>query len=78
MKLDKYSVIIISILVSTPIILHINFYETWGNNEMYYLPVNGMEVTCDMNLFQNPSNCNPINEKGEIVKWPENYGHMGN
>jgi len=58
--------------------LHLTLYKTWGNNEHYYIPVNGMEVVCDVNLWQNPSNCNPINEKGEIVKWPGNYGHMGN
>lgn len=52
-------------------------YKTWGNNEHYYVPVNGMEVICDVNLWQNPSNCNPVNEKGEVVEWPENFPHMG-
>jgi hypothetical protein len=52
-------------------------YKTWANNEHYYEPVNGMEIVCDVNLWKNPSNCYPINEKGEIVEWPENIPHMG-
>ena len=57
--------------------LNLMLYKTWANNEHYYVPFNGMEIICDVNLFQNPSNCHPINEKGEIVKWPENYPHLG-
>ncbi len=81
MKTKLTPLIILLILVVGFLLLsyvHYIFYKTWGNNEHYYLPVNGMEIICDVNLWQNPSNCNPVNEKGKIIKWPENYGHMGN
>ena len=52
-------------------------YRTWANNEHYYAPVNGMKVVCDINLWQNPSNCHPVDENGKPVRWPENYPHVG-
>ncbi len=64
-------------LLVTAIILNIVLYKTWGNNEHFYLPINGMEVICDVNLFTNPSNCHPVNQDGKSVAWPEDASHMG-
>ncbi len=76
----KILIIVCSIflfLLVTGIILNITLYKTWGNNEHFYVPINGMEVICDVNLFTQPSNCHPVDQDGKAAPWPKDASHMG-
>ena len=45
-------------------------FETWGNNEHFYENIGGMKIICDFSLMGVSSNCQAMNENGEIIPWP--------
>lgn len=45
-------------------------FETWANNEHFYESEKGWQVVCDVTLIGLSSNCQSVNENGEIVSWP--------
>ena len=50
------------------IIDHVINYETWGNNEEYFINnFYGYLVTCEINYFAEPTNCMIIDDKGKQV-----------
>jgi len=75
-----FGIILIGI-TSIMILDHVTNYETWGNNEEYFIKdYHGYEVTCDVNYFSNPTNCKVIDKNGKqvtnetiILAWNECY-----
>jgi len=67
--------IILAILFGLLLAANFVLYKTWGNNENYYASSDGIEIECDLNLLQKPTNCRPIfpdngfpnSEKGSIT-----------
>jgi len=75
--LDKLLIIIsivitIAILGSFTIPINQKYspFETWGNNEHFYKSDKEWQVVCDITLVGISSNCQAMNENGEIVPWP--------
>ena len=43
-------------------------YEAWGDNKEYFVKdFHGYEVTCDVNYFAEPTNCQIVDEQGNKV-----------
>ena len=61
---------VIGIISITSILItdHIVNYETWDDNKRYFLKdFHGYEVTCDVNYFAEPTNCQIVDEQGNKV-----------
>lgn len=52
--------IIFAILFGLLLAANFTLYKTWGNNELSYFHKDGIEIECDINLLQSPTNCRPI------------------
>lgn len=63
--MNKSTIVIIGVIIligfSLLVAANLILYKTWGGNEWEYVPMyDGVEMECDFNFLQKPTNCRPI------------------